>query len=124
MSQKTTTLEVTSNVIGFFDTEEDCWCALSLEMDLRGYGDNFGAALDDLQDSIAMQIGFAHFKGNPNMAFRPAEPSWFQLFAQLRQESLISYPLEPNSDYRVGSAPMPPAHVIDEIRKGYIAANG
>ena len=62
---------VAVSVLGY--REDDEWCALALEMDLRGYGRTFREALDDLRDSMTMQIGFAHFKDELDMIFRPAE---------------------------------------------------
>lgn len=62
---------VTFSVLGYQEDGE--WVALALEMDLRGYGDTFEQALEDLEDLVAMQIGFAQFKGQPDLIWRPAE---------------------------------------------------
>ena len=64
--------EVYVSVLGY--REDDHWCALALEMDLRGYGQSFGEALKDLQESITMHIGFALFKNEPGMIFFPPIP--------------------------------------------------
>jgi hypothetical protein len=63
---------VALNILGYFEDSE--WVALALEMDLRGYGKTFNKALEDLKGLVAMQIGFALFKGQPEMIWRPADP--------------------------------------------------
>jgi len=72
--------QTTLNVLGYKDGDEVV--ALALEMDLRGHGATFDEAFDDLKDLVRMQLGFALFKhGSPDMAYFPAEPVWFALFA-------------------------------------------
>ena len=78
--------EVTVSVLGFRENDE--WCALALEMDLRGYGHTFEEATEDLNDSIEMQISFAQSQGKPHMIFHPAEPIYFSPFAQVRADQL------------------------------------
>lgn len=77
----TNVCDVTVSVPGFHETGE--WCAPALEIDLRGYGQTFEEALEDLNESMTMQIGFAHFKGRTDMIFHPADPVYFSLFAQM-----------------------------------------
>ena len=74
--------EVYVSVLGY--REDGHWCALALEMDLRGYGQSFDEALQDLRESMSMQIGFALFKNEPGMIFFPADPVYFSLYAQVR----------------------------------------
>ena len=62
--------------------------AAALEMDLRGYGQTFdGEALEDLRESMTMQIGFAHFKDELDMIFHPV---YFSLYAQVRNDHLTA----------------------------------
>ena len=109
----TNVCDVTVSVLGIHEDEE--WCALALEMDLRGYGQTFDDALEDLHESMAMQISFCRFKGEPDMIFRPAEPVYFSLFAQVRNDRIMAlaknYPVAA-SEYAVAGMPIPPAHVI------------
>ena len=104
---------VTVSVLGFREDGE--WCALALEMDLRGYGQTFEDALEDLQESMTMQIGFAHFKGETDMIFHPAEPVYFSLFAQVRSDHMMTLAKSGSpaaSEYAVAGMPIPPAHAI------------
>ena len=101
------------NVLGY--REEGEWVALALEMDLRGYGESFKEALDDLADLVLMQISFARFKGEPDLIWRPAEAIWFERFAEGRRNFLATvaagnYEAEP--EYNVAGLPIPEAHVI------------
>ena len=116
---------VTTNVLGFQEDGE--WCALALEMDLRGYGRTFDEALEDLHESVAMQISFAHFKGDMNMIFHPAEAIYFTLFAQVRTDRMIALTssiAETESEYAVAGMPIPPAHVIDSLKDQFTVSDG
>jgi len=71
------------NVLGY--REGNAVVAIALEMDLRGYGATFDEAMDDLESQVKMQLGFALFKHDSlDMAYHPAEPVWFELFAEAR----------------------------------------
>ena len=84
----TNVCDVTVSVLGFHEDGE--WCALALEMDLRGYGQTFDEALEDLSESMTMQIGFAQFKDRTDMIFHPADPVYFSLFAQVRNDRIMA----------------------------------
>ena len=123
--------EVTVSVLGFRENDE--WCAVALEMDLRGYGQTFKEAVTDLHDGIKMQIGFAQFKNQPNMVFHPAEPIYFSLFAQIRNDHLLSlatgrssgaYLDEVEAEYAVAGMPMPSAHVIARLTDNFSLVDG
>lgn len=118
--------EFTVNVLG--SRKDGEWEAIALEMDLRGYGDTFEEALNDLLDHIKIQISFAQFKEQPDMIFHPADMTFFNLFAQIRADSLRSLGKNidtDESDFRFGSLPLPPSHVIEKYKKeGYAIANG
>ena len=104
--------EVVLRVLGF--REDDKWIALALEMDLRGYGDSFHEAFDDLMDLVRMQISFAHFKSRPELILRPADPIWFERYAEVRREKLhtmLSEEVE-DSAFQIAGMPIPPPHVI------------
>ena len=105
--------EVLINILGYREDGE--WVALALEMDLRGYGDTFEAARDDLEELIEMQISFAVEKGAPDSIWKAAESHWFERWAEARRERLLDLwsrgaDALPDDDYRVGS--IPPPHVI------------
>ena len=125
MTEPSHRYEVTTNVLGF--REDGQWCALALEMDLRGYGQTFDEALEDLRENMAMQIGFAHFKGDMNMIFHPAEAIYFTLFAQVRNDRMIALTTsgaESESEYAVAGMPIPPAHVIDSLKDQFAVSDG
>jgi hypothetical protein len=108
------------NVLGY--QEEGEWVALALEMDLRGYGQTFEQALAELADLMAMQIGFAQFKGQPELVWKPAEPVWFQLFADTRRQHLEALLRErklTSSEYQVAALQIPPAALLASIKSGF-----
>ena len=116
--------EVNVNVLGF--EEDGQWCALALEMDLRGYGENFEEALNDLDESVKMQISFAQFKGNTDLIFHPAERKYFKLFARAQKQYIEALALgQPTvqSEYIAAGIPVPPAHVIANYRGKFRASN-
>lgn len=121
----TNVCDVTVSVLGFQEDGE--WCALALEMDLRGYGRTFDEALEDLHDAMTMQISFAQFKGETDMIFHPAEPMYFSLFAQVRNDHIVALARNcptVESEYTVAGMPIPPAHVIAARRNNFSALDG
>jgi hypothetical protein len=116
---------VTLNILGYHENRE--WVALALEMDLRGYGKSFDEALKDLQNLVEMQIGFALFKGQPEMILRPADPIWFERFAESRKscltEMLTASHHSTQGKYEVASLPIPPAHVIAALQDKFMLAD-
>ena len=120
--------EVYVGVLGY--REDDHWCALALEMDLRGYGQSFGEALKDLQESMTMQIGFALFKNEPGMIFFPADSMYFSLYAQVRNDRIMaltagrSSSTETEREYAITGIPIPPAHVVANRQAGFALSSG
>ncbi len=114
MANKETVSEIFLNILGYQEDGE--WTALALEMDLRGYGETFEEALEDLVDLVEMQVSFASFKGQPEMIWNPADPVWFERFSEVRQARLRDIygggPHPENDGYRVRGMPIPPPHVI------------
>ena len=102
-------LALTINVLGV--REDDAWCAIALEMSLRGYGDTFESALDELEEAIDAQISFAVQHGNIDQVFIPVEPHYFKLYADLKRETmkrkLLARDTSVLPDYRVGDLPLP-----------------
>jgi len=110
------------NVLGYREGGEVV--ALALEMDLRGYGATFAEALDDLNDLVKMQLGFALFKhGSLDMAYHPAEPVWFELFAEARRAALRSLTHDDGADFQPGGLPMPDPQVIESMKEEFVAQN-
>ena len=81
----TNVCDATVSVPGFH--EGGGWCAPALEMDPRGYGQIFEEALEDPNESMTMQIGFAHFSDRTDMILHSADPVYFPLFAQVAMRS-------------------------------------
>jgi hypothetical protein len=74
-SDDTPIYELTLNVLGYREHGE--WAAIALEMDLRGFGSSFQGAVQNLMELVRMQVSFAHFKRQPEMVLRPADPIWW-----------------------------------------------
>lgn len=122
--------EVYVSVLGY--REDDQWCALALEMDLRGYGQSFDEAVKDLRDSMTMQIGFSIFKNEPAMIFYPADPLYFSLYAQVRNNRIMalvaggsdSAETGTEREYAITGVPIPPAHMIANRQEDFALSNG
>ena len=71
-------LSLNVNVLGV--REDDAWCAIALEMSLRGYGTTFEEALDALHRAIEAQVSFAVQHDTLDQVFIPADPHYFKLF--------------------------------------------
>ena len=102
-------LALTINVLGI--REDGTWCAIALEMSLRGYGETFDDALGELRRAVEAQISFAVQHDNVDQVFIPAEPHYFKLYADLKRETMKRRLLDLEAtglpDYRVGDIPLP-----------------
>lgn len=102
-------LELAVNVLGV--REDGAWCAIALEMSLRGYGETFREAVDELTKAIEAQISFAVQHDNLDQIFIPAEPHYFRLYADMRRDTfkrkLFNRSHSGLSDYRAGDIPLP-----------------
>jgi len=118
------TCDITLNVLGYKEDSE--WVALALEMDLRGYGSTFQEALKDLVNLVEMQVSFSEYKGQPDMAYHPAEATYWTLFSQLREDRLrhLAKAREATTEYEICGIPVPPAHVIQDQKNKFSIANG
>ena len=100
---------MTINVLG--TREDDAWCAIALEMSLRGYGETFDEALEELRNAVEAQVSFAVQHDNVDQVFIPAEPYYFKLYADLKRETLKRRLLDREAsglpDYRVGDILLP-----------------
>jgi hypothetical protein len=116
--------ELVINVLGYKEGGE--WVALALEMDLRGYGETFESALEELIECIRMQISFAEYKEQLDMIFHPAAVEYYLLFSQVRQDRLNSFGKArsiQDDEYRVGGVPAPTAHDIAEYKNKFTRAD-
>lgn len=102
-------MALTINVLGV--REDDTWCAIALEMSLRGNRETFEEALGELAGAIDAQISFATQHGNIDQVFIPAAPHYFKLYADLKRETMKRKLLARDTpglpDYRVGHLPLP-----------------
>ena len=114
--------EIFANILGYEENGE--WVALALELDIRGYGKTFDEALEELTEFCLCQIGFADFKGQPELIYRPAEPVYWQLYEQARQ-SRIRDLFKPSAvpEYQIRGLPIPAAHVIDALKSNFYRSN-
>lgn len=112
------------SVLGF--REDESWCALGLEVSIRGYGETFEEACDDLKDLVLMQISFAIFKGQIDMIWYPADPVYFDLFSQQRRQQLADALVKSataDNQYRAGSVPFPSPQVISKAKNNFTLEN-
>ena len=102
-------MELAINVLGV--REDGAWCAIALEMSLRGYGETFPEALVELTQAIEAQVSFAVQHDNLDQILIPAEPHYFRLYADIKREALkrklCSLEHSGLPDYRVGDIPLP-----------------
>ena len=111
----------TIRVLGF--REDESWCALGLEVGIRGYGETFEEACEDLKDLVLMQVSFAVFKNRPDMVRYPADPVWFELFSRQKKLADTSTRTSGDNRYRVGSVPFPSPGSISEEDKSFVPAS-
>ena len=74
------------NVLGFKEGDE--WCALGLEVDIRGYGRTFEEACSDLTDLITYQISFSMYKDQTELIFHPSDSKFFDIFNTIKDKQL------------------------------------
>ena len=79
-------LEIHLDVL--FTKEEGEWCAIALDMSLRGYGKSREDALDDLLDAVHAQVTFALEHDTLDNIFIPADQKYFERYNQERLEAL------------------------------------
>ena len=72
------------NVLGFKEDGE--WCALGLEVDIRGYGHTFEEACSDLTDLITSQISFSMYKDQVELIFHSADDKFFDIFNTIKHK--------------------------------------
>ena len=117
--------------------EEGGWTALSLEMDIRAYGDTPEEALDELSDLVHVQISFAVFKDDPSLIWKRADQIWFDRFAEafarqqwerlvmsqdvVTESGEITLSMVPGDT--ASGMPMPAPHVIAEIKRQFQVAH-
>lgn len=104
--------KIAVNVLGY--REDGQWCALALEMDIRGYGDTWKEASKNLMELVEMQISFAVQSDQMDLVYRPADAVWFQRFAELRAQEFASINGNQDDQYRIAGIPISPAHIITE----------
>jgi hypothetical protein len=111
--------DIVLNALGYREDGE--WVALALEMDLRGYGIDFSAALTDLRSLVEAQVSFAILKGQPELIWRPAKAANWQLFSRLREDRLCHLDQERRADeeFYVAGMPIPPPHVVQSLKSGW-----
>ena len=69
--------------------ENGTWCAIALEMSLRGYGKTFEEALDNLKETIIVQVQYAReHHNNIEHILIPAEPRYFKIYKTQKREYL------------------------------------
>ena len=76
-------MKLAVNVLGV--REDGAWCAIALEMSLRGYGETFRDAVGELAEAIEAQVSFAVEHDNLDQIFTPAEPHYLRLYAAMRR---------------------------------------
>lgn len=71
--------------------EDGQWCAIALDMSLRGYGESFREALSDLEEAIEAQLSFAMQHDTLDAIWKPAEPHYVELYQEVRRRALREY---------------------------------
>ena len=102
--------KVLLNILGL--REDEKWCAIALEMSLRGYGETFKEALDDLKETIIVQVTYAikHHSSIEHILI-PAEPHYFEIYTIAKREALkqsfSKHVPSQQAEYLMGSMPLP-----------------
>lgn len=90
-------VQYTVRVLGIHEDGE--WCAIALEMSLRGYGSTFREALADLSAAMEAQLSFAVQYGTLDNIWVPAEPHYVQLYEKARREGIRHFLAEDEEEY-------------------------
>ena len=68
--------------------EDAKWCAIALDMSLRGYGETQDQAVESLTEAVEAQISFAVQRDTLDEIFVPAEPSYHSLYESVKRDSV------------------------------------
>ena len=64
--------------------EERQWCAIALEMSLRGYGSTFEAAFEQLRETVKAQVTFTVEHGQLDQSIFPAEDHYINKYVEAK----------------------------------------
>jgi hypothetical protein len=76
-------------------SEEGLRVAHCLEMDLKGRGESTEHAVKELVELVGMQVSFALQRNEPGLIYHPAEKQLFEIFNNLKENALKSFPRRP-----------------------------
>jgi predicted RNase H-like HicB family nuclease len=85
--------------VGYLE-EDGLWVAHCLETDLVGQGSTFEKAAAHLEELTEMQVSFALQRGEPALIYRPAPPWVFEMFQDMQQAAMASFPNPPRQQNR------------------------
>ncbi|MYA95587.1 MAG: hypothetical protein F4X91_04165 [Nitrospinae bacterium] len=68
--------------------EDGMWCAIALDMSLRGYGETQDQAVESLTEAVEAQLSFAVQHDTLDDIFVPAEPSYHALYESVKRDSV------------------------------------
>lgn len=68
--------------------EDETYCAIALEMSLRGYGSTHADAIQQLKGAIREQVIFCATEGDPGQVFVPADGGYWRRYAALAFEQI------------------------------------
>ena len=77
-------------VLGILE-EDGTWCAISLELDLQGYGPDLESACTDLTNAMETQLDFAinDERGDLDQVFFATERPYFEMFSDFRRTATV-----------------------------------
>ena len=117
------THEIPLNVLAYDEGNE--YVALALEMDLRGFGASLEEAMKDLERQVVLQLSFAlHMHDSLDMAYFPAQPIWFERFAEARNAKLRSLSADDRTEFQACGLPIPEPHVIKQMEAQFAQQDG
>ena len=82
-------VQLSTRVLGL--EEDDSWCAIALDMSLRGYGNTFEEALGALGEAIDAQVSFAIQHDTLDSIFVPAEAHYVEIYSDIRRKALVDH---------------------------------
>lgn len=68
--------------------EREIWCAIALDMSLRGYGETQAEAVESLTEAVEAQVSFAVQHDTLDEIFVLPEPTYDAIFESVKRESL------------------------------------
>ena len=113
--------QLTFSILGY--REDDCWCALALEFDLRGHGATPDEAMQELMKMVTAQIAYAVQEQDASLLDFAADQEYFDLYEQTKRDMILQglFHCEKDSllEQFAANAAIPEPYMLDALGNGF-----